>query len=142
MVTRKAGKMARPTKMTPETLDKLRQAYLIGANDKEAYAYAGISHETFYNYIQKHPEFREQIDRWQDEPILKAKTTIVKNLDDVKNSQWYLERKRKDEFSVRTENDTAVSIDLAGKILQAYGLKESDDRKTDGAVDRPSQDQA
>lgn len=134
--------MARPTKMTPETIDKLRQAYLIGANDKEAYSYAGISHETFYNYIQKHPEFREQIDQWQDEPILKAKTTIVKNLDDVKNSQWYLERKRKDEFSVRTENDTSVSIDVVDRILESFELEVKNDRKTDDSAKEPSQDQA
>lgn len=128
MVTRRAGKMARPTKMTPETLDKLRQAYLIGANDREAYGYADISHETFYNYIEKHPEFREQITKWQEEPILKAKTTVVKNLDkDVKNAQWYLERKRKDEFSIKTEVDATVTIDPTKKILEKYGLLEGDD---------------
>lgn len=94
--------------MTPDVLDKLRQAYLIGANDKEAYGYAGISHETFYNYIEKHPEFREQITIWQNEPILKARTTVVKGLDDVRNAQWYLERKQKDEFSTKFENDIRV----------------------------------
>lgn len=119
--------MGRPSKMTPETLDKLRQAYLIGANDREAYGYADISHETFYNYIEKHPEFREQITKWQEEPILKAKTTVVKNLDkDVKNAQWYLERKKKDEFAVRQEV-TGKEGDAIEAIINKYGSSEGVD---------------
>lgn len=118
--------MARPTKMTPEVLDKLRQAYLIGANDREAYGYAEISHETFYNYIQKHPEFRERIIEWQNEPILKAKTTVVKNLDDTKNAQWYLERKAKAEFAPRQEH-TGADGNAIQAIIDKYGGSEGVD---------------
>lgn len=89
--------------MTEQVIDKLRQAFLIGATNDEACGYADISVKTLYNYIEKVPEFLQQIEQWKNEPILKAKTTIVKNLDDTKNAQWYLERKRKDEFSARSE---------------------------------------
>lgn len=88
--------MARPTVMTPETIDKLRSAFLVGATNEEACGYANISAKTLYNYIEKQPEFLQQIEAWKNEPILKAKTTVVKNLDDTKNAQWYLERKAKD----------------------------------------------
>ena len=102
-------KVGRPTKITPEVLDKLRQAYLWGANDKEAYGYADISHETFYNYIEKQPQFREQIGIWQNSPLLKAKRKVVEDIEkDVRNAQWYLERKQKDEFSTKVENDIRV----------------------------------
>lgn len=88
--------MARPTVMTPEVIDKLRQAYLVGATNEEAAHYAGIAPSTIYLYIEKHPEFSEQIDAWKSNPILKAKQTVVQGLDDTKNAQWYLEKKAKD----------------------------------------------
>lgn len=122
--------MARPTKMTPETLDKLRQAYLIGANDREAYGYAGISHETFYNYIEKHPEFREKIIDWQNEPILKAKTTIAKSLSDPQHAKWYLERKAKKEYG----NNVDVTTDgqkLPTPIISLEDVQRNDSNQED-----------
>ncbi len=95
--------MPRPTVMTPEIIDKFRQAYLIGATNEEAAHYAGVAPSTLYLHIEKHPEFSEQIAGWKSEPILKAKQTVVKGLDDIKNSQWYLERKAKAEFAQRQE---------------------------------------
>lgn len=122
--------MARPTKMTPETLDKLRQAYLIGANDREAYGYAGISHETFYNYIEKHPEFREQITDWQNEPILKAKTTITKSLSDPLHAKWYLERKVKKEYGSNVDV-TTDGEKLPAPILVEFVNGPTQDTDTD-----------
>lgn len=106
MVTRRAGKMARPTVMTEQVIDKLRQAFLIGATNDEACGYADISVKTLYNYIEKVPEFLQQIEHWKNEPILKAKTTVVKNLDDTKNAQWYLERKAKKEYGANVDVTT------------------------------------
>lgn len=136
--------MARPTKMTEQTLKDLRAAFLFGATKEEASAYANISKVTLYNYIDKHPEFLNEIEAWQNDPILRAKRKVVMELDkDTKNAQWYLERKRKDEFSIKTEVEGDISLSIVDKILAGYELKEgSDDRKTDGSVDRPSQDQA
>lgn len=144
MVTRKDGKMARPTKMTPETIDKLRQAFLIGATKEEAARYAGISKVTLYNYIEKVPEFVNDIQGWQDEPILKAKTMVVRNLDkDIKNAQWYLERKKKDEFSPRTELGGTESNPIR-MMIEKFGLdkEDDDDRKDDGDVQVPSPEQS
>lgn len=99
--------IGRPTKMTEATIAALRQAYLVGANDREAYGYANISHETFYNYIQKHPEFREQIIDWQNEPILKAKTMAVRGIDkDIKAAHWYLERRAKKDYGANVDLTT------------------------------------
>ena len=126
MVTRKAGKMARPTKMTPEIIDRFRQAYLIGATNEEAAHYADVAPSTLYLYIEKHPEFSEQIAGWKSEPILKAKQTVVKGLDDIKNSQWYLERKAKAEFAVRQEH-TGADGNAIQAIIDKYGGSEGVD---------------
>jgi len=95
--------MARPTIMTDELIAKLREAFLIGATDLEACGYADISKQTLYNYQEKHPEFVDQKQAWKNQPILKAKMTVVKALNEPKDAQWYLERKKKDEFSSRAE---------------------------------------
>lgn len=95
--------MARPTIMTPEILVLLRQAFAIGCSDEEACAYAKIGTSTFYEYQKRHPEFQEEKEELKKQPILKAKNTIVQSLNDPKNAQWYLERKKKDEFSIRNE---------------------------------------
>lgn len=88
--------MPRPTKLTPELLDKLRQAFLIGASYREASFYAGISEKTLKNYISRDPELLPQIEQWRSEPILKAKQTIINSLDQPRVAQWYLERKAQD----------------------------------------------
>lgn len=116
--------------MTPEVIERLRTAYIVGANDKEAYGFADISHETFYNYIERHPEFREQINRWQEEPILKAKTTVVNKLNDVKNAQWYLERKAKKEYGANVDVTTDGKA-LPTPIIDLTNVQQDDSNQQD-----------
>lgn len=130
MVTRRAGKMARPAKINNEVIDKLRQAYLIGATNAEACGYADIGERTLYDYLEKNPEFSQKIENWKNEPILKAKTTIVKGLNDIKNAQWYLERKRKAEFAVRQEMTGADGKDLPAPILGGNSVQRDDSNET------------
>ena len=107
--------MGRPTKMTPETIEKLRQAFIIGATKEEACAYAEISKVTLYSYIDKNPDFVNDIEAWQKTPLLKAKATVNKNLDDTKTAQWYLERRAK-EFKPK-QDLTTNDKDLPTPIL-------------------------
>ena len=108
MTKRVAKKVGKPTVMTEKVLDLLRQAYLWGATNAEACAYADISERTLYDYLSKNPEYSQKIEQWKLDPILKAKKTVINELGDVKNAQWYLERKQKDEFSTKVENDIRV----------------------------------
>jgi len=94
--------MGRPTVMTPAVLDKLRQAFLFGATNEEACAFADIGYRTLYDYLDRNPEFSQEIEKWQLNPILKAKVTVVRELDDPKNAQWYLERRAK-EFKPKSD---------------------------------------
>lgn len=106
-----ARKMGRPEVIQGEKLVLLKQAFAIGCTDEEACAYAKIPTSTFYEYQKRHPDFLEEKERLKKEPVLKAKHTVVKSLDDIQNAQWYLERKARDEFSKRVENLNA-SVDL------------------------------
>ena len=95
----------RPTKLTPETLDKLRTAFLMGCSDVEACLFADISKTALYNYQQKNPEFVDKKEQWKEQLTLKARTVIANSLNnkDENTAKWYLERKKKDEFGTRTE---------------------------------------
>lgn len=144
MVTRKDGKMGRPTVVTPEVIESLRQAFLIGATNEEAAHYAGIAPSTLYLHIEKHPEFSEEIKGWKNQPILKAKAKVVKDIDkDTNTAKWYLERKKKDEFSTRSELDAVHNIDPVNELLKKFGLDKEegkgDDRKDDAAVQGSSE---
>ena len=95
----------RPTVFTEATLQKLEQGFKIGYTDEQCCAYADIAMSTLYNYQSNNPEFLEKKAKWKQNPMLKAKYTLYKNLDDPKIAQWYAERKGKDEFSVKVEQE-------------------------------------
>lgn len=97
-------KVGRPTKITPEVLAKLEQAFKVGANDVEACEHAGIDEATLYRYQEKNPTFCEQKVAWKRNPILKAKYTIYKNLDDPNVAKWLLER-RDDDYSNKIKQE-------------------------------------
>lgn len=101
----------RPTKLTPETIDKLRTAFLMGCSDIEACLYADISKTALYNYQQKNPDFVDQKEQWKEQLVLKARTVIANALNnkDENTAKWYLERKAKNEFSTKVENETTIN---------------------------------
>ncbi len=103
METKQSNPVGRPTVMTPEIISKLEEVFAIGGSDLEACFYAGISHESLYKYQRENPEFTERKEALKERPILKARQTIVKSLDDPINAKWYLERKKKKEFAQRNE---------------------------------------
>lgn len=98
-----AKPVGRPTVVTPEIISKLEEVFALGGSDLEACLFAGISKTTLYEYQKNNPEFTERKEELKETPILKARRTIDKALDNPSNAQWFLERKRKKEFAARTE---------------------------------------
>ena len=94
----------RPTKMTPETVKKLEEAFAIGASDGEACFYADISKPTLYAYQDANPEFLNRKEALKERPVLLARQTVLKAMEtDPQTARWFLERKRKAEFAARQE---------------------------------------
>ena len=115
--------VGRPTVMTQDTLNKLEEVWAIGGTDLEAIFYADISHQTLYDYQEKHPEFIERKEKLKERPILKARQTIVKSLDEPEHAKWYLERKAKREFAERKEN---VNVTIPIPLLGGDSIKNAD----------------
>jgi hypothetical protein len=105
-VEEKKSNVGRPTVMTEETLEKLKQAFLWGCTDNEACLYAEIDPKTLYNYQNEHDDYSSKKEMWKQHPILKARAVVVKAMEsgDKEASKWYLERKKKTEFSTRVES--------------------------------------
>ena len=94
----------RPTIITPEILHKLEEAFALGCSDLEACFFADIGKSTLYNYQNKNPEFVERKEELKQSPVFEARKSVINGLkDDPKLALAYLERKKKDEFSLRQE---------------------------------------
>lgn len=109
--------VGRPTIMTPETISKLEEAFIKGLNDQEACLYAGIGKSTLYNYCQENPTFMERKEQLKNHLKMRAKLNIEEEIvkGDKPLSQWYLERRAKDEFS--TKQEVEHNGDLPVKII-------------------------
>lgn len=99
------NKGGRPTKMTETTLGKLEHAFSCGMSDREACLYADVHPSTLYDYCHKHPEFSDRKELLKHTLAIRAKKVIAEELEhgNAKIAMWYLERKCKDEFSLRQE---------------------------------------
>jgi len=94
----------RPTVMTKDVLDKLEEVFALGGTDEEACLFADISKQTLYDYQKLHPEFVDRKEALKETPILLARRTAIAKLSDsYVNAMDFLSRKRKKEFSIRTE---------------------------------------
>jgi len=117
-------------KLTEDTIRKLEEAFAIDASVKEACYYADISTDTYYRWIKEFPELSDKLERLREKPVLKARQTVVKSLDNPDYAFKYLERKKKDEFSPRHELtgkdgnpiETSYEVKL-NEIREEYGNK-------------------
>jgi hypothetical protein len=111
--------------MTPETINKLEEAFAIGASDGEACFYADISNVTLWKYEKEHPEFVNRKEQLKERPVLLARQAVMKGLEnhDSTLGMKYLERRRPREFAVRQELTGADGKDLPTPIISLEALK-------------------
>lgn len=119
-------KSGRPLKMTEDVINKLEYALSIGCTITEACLYADISVQTFYNYLDRHPSYKDRVDKLRDSAVLKARKTVVDSIEsgDEVTAKWYLEKKRRDEFGNKTEvlveSTNTLSIESRSEALSAF----------------------
>lgn len=102
----------RPYVLTAEKLVALRTAFSQGFTVINACLFAGISDDAYYNYCDRNKNFKEECKRLQKSPIFKAIKNINDAIDsgDVNTSKWLLERKCREEYSIKTESEHVISI--------------------------------
>jgi len=83
---------------------KLTDAFSIGCTVSEACLYAGISRDTYYRWVKNNKTLSDKFKQLLETPILKARQELVKGIDgNPELALKFLERKKKDEFSLRKE---------------------------------------
>lgn len=100
--------VGRPTKYTPTVVTKLKAAFANSFTVDQACLYAGITKETFYQWLDKRPEFTDQMTKAREAPTMKAKEVVVDSVrnGDVSSAKWWLERKAPEEFSTNDKRPT------------------------------------
>lgn len=106
------AKVGRKTKMTEIVVKKLEEAFAMGCTDDEACIYANISRQTLYTYQNNNKEFLDRKELLKQTPILLARQTVIESLKIPQTAQWFLERKKKDEFTARQEIEHNVNVKL------------------------------
>lgn len=100
------SKAGRKPIITEIKLSLLREAFLLGCTDAEACLKADISPATLYRYQERNPDYESKKAQWKEKPFLVARQTIYKGLEsDPKLALAFMERKKKDEFSLKNEMD-------------------------------------
>jgi len=117
-----------------EVVRKLKEAFAIGADVTAACSYAEISRETFYTWCKEDKKLAEESDSLREKPVLKAYQTVASKLGEIDTAKWYLERKRKREFSSRMEYTGEDGGPIEHDILGAEAKKRLKKYKTDGDV--------
>lgn len=116
----------RPCSVTPEAVAKLEYAFALDCTDAEACLYADLTPSAFYEWQKRNPYFLERKQQLKNRPFLLARTTIVNALEsDADMALKYMERKKKDEFSLRTEM-TGAEGEKLGMVIYCPEEKKDD----------------
>jgi len=103
-VTKVISKGGRPTVITPNVVRKLEEAFHLDVDIQEACLVANISRDTYYRKCKEDKGFSDTMEKARMFATWKARKTVVKELGNNSTlALKYLERKRKREFSPRTE---------------------------------------
>ena len=123
----KDGKLAtwRPTKRTPEVIEKLQEAFLYNCTEQEACAYAGIDQSTFIDWKKADEEFAKWVEWAKSQYAYAIKKTSYARATNVrtKDSTEILFRidKRYKEQDDSNKNTTVTILDIA-RIMQEKRL--------------------
>ena len=103
----------RTTKLTPDTIRKLEEAAGVRLNVSESCAYAGISRDTYYDWMKRVTGLSDRLDDLRENPIIRAKRRIINQLDNDTNVSFrFLEKEKPEDYGER------LKIEHSGQITQ------------------------
>ncbi len=97
------------TKLSPEIVSKLKEAFAIGATVNQACYYAEIAESTYYRWVKENPRLSEEFNTMRAKLPLAAKKNIaiaITNKEDIGLSKWLVERTEPDSYGEK------ITIDL------------------------------
>jgi hypothetical protein len=115
----KRRRIGAPSKYTPQTRARLVELVKKGVPFRHACNAVRISYQSFCDYREQHPDFREEIERGVSNAIEKHLDLISKAAEtgDVQSSKWLLEHLHPEFFAkTRIELSGPDGSPLAGAI--------------------------
>lgn len=112
--------MGRPSDYCEEIVSKLEYAFRDGAHIYEACDMAGISKETYYQWLKDKPGFLTKMEEAREYITEIAQAVVARSITkrkDPETAKWWLERRKKDKFSTRSELTGKDGKDLPAPIL-------------------------
>lgn len=104
-------------KYNPEIISDICKYLRAGNTQKDTCILVGINNDTFHEWMKK-AEFSEQIKKAQQECKSRNIAIIQKAAEKTwQAAAWWLERKHKDEFALRTENTGKDGAPLTGLVI-------------------------
>lgn len=104
----------RTTKLTPDTIRKLEEAAGVRLNVSESCAYAGISRDTYYDWMKRVTGLSDRLDDLRENPIIRAKRRIISQLDNDTNVSFrFLEKEKPEEYGETLKLKHSGNIDNA-----------------------------
>jgi hypothetical protein len=98
-----------------EIINKLEQAFMVGANDPEACLWAGIDWSELKEYFKKNPKFKTRSEQLRNRRSLRCKFSLYAGVDDdPKLALDVLERLEAEEYGKK--NNLKISGDPAKPI--------------------------
>lgn len=127
----------RGSKISPELVKKLVEAFKMGYNVTQAAMFAGITRQTLADWIKKYEEFAHQINDAMDYPNRKARAVVMSSIEagNTNDARWWLERRQRDDFATRQEHSgpngqamETVVIYRPQKLPPGYWLSKDDEK--------------
>lgn len=117
-------KAGRKEEIVGDTLQKLEDAFSNALTDEEACLYANISPRALYYYQERHPEFLQRKQTLRLTPNLAAQKTIIAALsNNVAVAQWWVTKKKSDEFGDTTK------LKIEGSVKTEHSLTKEEEAK-------------
>ena len=108
-------------KYNDEIVQKICGAIALGATNKEACYVAGINEDTFYQWVNRKPDFTESIKKAKTSQML-AWVDFIRKDESWQSKAWLLERIHKDKFA-RLDKVESVNQNKV-EIVNGVGSKE------------------
>lgn len=114
------------TRRTPERATVLLGALVAGNTRRASAAFAGMSHDTFYNWFNDDPDFRARVEEAEAKAQVRAVSQVANAAfrdGDWRAAAWWLERRYPADYGRRDRVEMSIDVKrVAAEIAEAEGL--------------------
>lgn len=137
-IKKEVNPVGRPSIYSDEIVEKLASIFRIGGTIEQAVSYAQIDKVTYYNWMEKHPNFSTKMEQARTYADIVAKNIVVDSMirdKDLTTAKWWLEKR---EFKQVQQTNTQVNIQAPQPILGELINLKIEDVQTNNNIEENS----